>query len=632
LPKQYLVDKYAPIMKFFILPVFFLFFVHLTIAQPFGPGSGNCLVFDGANTRVRIPDAPSFDHPNNNLTIEAWINPTLYAVGLIFSKSETIFTREYQLLMLPDGRIRFDIFNNTSTDHLTYSSSTVPLNTWTHVTGVYTFATGNAQIYINGILNQTNTIGPLNIDATTIPALIGSYWLSSPTVSRSSFPGSIDEVRLWHSSRTQTEIRDNMCRTLVTPQANLVAYYRLDEANGLTANDASGNGNNGTLQNFASAQTNDWNFSGAPIGNESINEYPVSWTGLNLTLGSSPPGIDEGTLVTDNITGNPSGFHLYRVDNLPSQIGGLDKPMAAYFGTFIVGGVSPTYKVTYKYSGTTFDNVICESYKLDQRADNSVSSWTLLNSTLDISGNTLISTNNTSRKEIILDTLCTVTCPPLSVKLGPDRYYCNNPFNDNLDAVATGVDYLWSTGASSQTIPVSNPGIYWVEISTPGCNYKRDTILLTAYSAPTLGNDATVCSGSHVLLNAGSGWTSYLWSNGDNSQTVSVSEEGKYSVTVGNAHCTFDSDTVFITVLKQLEFIIPNLITPNGDRKNDEFSIPDLVPYSSVAIYNIWGEVIYKSHNYVNKWKPEDYPDGIYFYYLKYACGGDYKGWIQVVR
>jgi hypothetical protein len=617
-------------MRFLLFFVTCYFLVLESFAQVNGPGSGNTLVFDGVSTRVNIPDKPSFDH-GNNITLEAWIFPTSYG-GVIFGKHHTIGTREYTIQLLPDGRIRFDVFDNSSTDYLTYSLSTVPLNSWTHVAGIYSYATASSQIYINGVLDQKTVIGSITIASTNTAPMIGAYWLSPPTVSRSHFIGSIDEVRLWHSVRSQTEIRDNMCRTLVSPQSDLIAYYRLDEANGLSAKDASGNGSDGTLQSFTTSQTNDWNFSGAPIGNESVYNYPgSSWSGLALSLGSIPPGIDEGSLGVDNITGSPEGFHVYRVDDVPSQIGGLDKPLSAYFGTFVVGGISPDYRVIYKYSGTTFENGSCESFSLHQRDDNSVSSWAVLSSASNTSGNTFISDNNSSRKEIILDTFCIVSCPVLPLDLGQDRFYCSNSFSDNLDAVVTGVNYLWSTGALTQTISVSDPGIYWVEISLPGCNYPRDSINLTCYTPPTLGKDTNICSGVNFSLDAGSGWTSYKWSNGDSGRTISVAENGHYYVKVKNDYCIFNSDTVSVNFIIN-EMYIPNLTTPNGDGKNDGYSIKDLIPHSTLAIYNIWGGLIYKSDEYANEWKPEDYADGIYFYNLESGCGSSTHGWIQILR
>ncbi len=49
-------------MKRFIGVLSFLNFLSLTVLGQ-GPGSGNCLTFNGASTRVLISDDPVFDHP-----------------------------------------------------------------------------------------------------------------------------------------------------------------------------------------------------------------------------------------------------------------------------------------------------------------------------------------------------------------------------------------------------------------------------------------------------------------------------------------------------------------------------------------------------------------------------------------
>jgi hypothetical protein len=389
-----------------------ILFIHsLSFAQP-GPDSGHSLVFSNASTnRVNIPDAVSFDHPDNNITIEAWVFPTAYGVsgggGMIFSKLETDGTNEYYICLLSSGLLRFILSDNSAAYYYTVSTTTIPLNTWTHVAATYSFSTGIAQIYFNGILNVSNNIGSIILNSTAIRPMIGSYWLSNNNVSRAHFDGTIDEVRLWHIERTQTEMRDNMCRTLSPPLANLIAYYRLDETSGTFANDASGNGNNGTLENFTAGQIAARNFSGAPIGNQSINTYPAA---SPMILASA----SAGKLTIDNITGSPTGFHVFRVDAKPSQTAGLANPINTYFGTFVVGGSSPTYRTTYNYSGTAFNNSYCEkNYNLHQRTDNSISTWNLFNNTLDTVSNTLITANANSsdRKEIILDTsICVIPC------------------------------------------------------------------------------------------------------------------------------------------------------------------------------------------------------------------------------
>jgi len=76
--------------------------------------------------------------------------------------------------------------------------------------------------------------------------------------------------------------------------------------------------------------------------------------------------------------------------------------------------------------------------------------------------------------------------------------------------------------------------------------------------------------------------------------------------------------------------VFPNLITPNGDGKNDVFEIRNisLFPDATLSIFNRWGEEVYSTANYQNDWKDKD---GVYFY--KFKSGTiDNNGWITVVK
>jgi len=78
---------------------------------------------------------------------------------------------------------------------------------------------------------------------------------------------------------------------------------------------------------------------------------------------------------------------------------------------------------------------------------------------------------------------------------------------------------------------------------------------------------------------------------------------------------------------------IPNLITPNGDDKNEVLEISYLYWYANPAlrIYNRWGAQVYFSSNYQNDWKPDNSTEGLYFYELS-SSGNNWKGWISVVK
>jgi gliding motility-associated-like protein len=81
--------------------------------------------------------------------------------------------------------------------------------------------------------------------------------------------------------------------------------------------------------------------------------------------------------------------------------------------------------------------------------------------------------------------------------------------------------------------------------------------------------------------------------------------------------------------------LMPNVITPNGDSKNDSFVIPKfhLYPINTLMVYDRWGQLVYSVGNYDNNWAAEGLSGGIYFYTLIIDGGRKrIKGWLQVIR
>jgi len=84
--------------------------------------------------------------------------------------------------------------------------------------------------------------------------------------------------------------------------------------------------------------------------------------------------------------------------------------------------------------------------------------------------------------------------------------------------------------------------------------------------------------------------------------------------------------------------ILPNLITPNGDGMNDEFSLAKIAPvencanqFDFVEIYNRWGKRIFFSRNRDFVWSPEKDIEGIYYYGLNFK-NKRFSSWISVVH
>lgn len=131
--------------------------------------------------------------------------------------------------------------------------------------------------------------------------------------------------------------------------------------------------------------------------------------------------------------------------------------------------------------------------------------------------------------------------PPIN--LGNDTIFCDGTLT--LDAGSYGgAAYLWQNGSTQKTFTVSKSGLYYVRVSN-ACNTVYDSInvLITGPPALTLGNVVRFCFGNTLTLNAQNPGSTYLWNNGDTSQTLDVTTAGTYWVTITN-DCGILTDTV----------------------------------------------------------------------------------------
>jgi len=98
--------------------------------------------------------------------------------------------------------------------------------------------------------------------------------------------------------------------------------------------------------------------------------------------------------------------------------------------------------------------------------------------------------------------------------------------------------YAWSTGAITENIFVNTAGSYTVTVTDiNGCTGSRSkTIELFASPSPAISGTLSFCGGTTTTLNAGTGYSSYVWSTGATTQTIVVGTVGTFSVTVTNAN------------------------------------------------------------------------------------------------
>jgi gliding motility-associated-like protein len=92
-------------------------------------------------------------------------------------------------------------------------------------------------------------------------------------------------------------------------------------------------------------------------------------------------------------------------------------------------------------------------------------------------------------------------------------------------------------------------------------------------------------------------------------------------------------ETEFLEIPYDSAISIPNLITPNGDEKNDLLWIKNLgfYPENELSIYDRWGKKVFESSPYQQNWPKEKIHNGLYFFSFT-AGGQQWKGWLMVAE
>lgn len=149
--------------------------------------------------------------------------------------------------------------------------------------------------------------------------------------------------------------------------------------------------------------------------------------------------------------------------------------------------------------------------------------------------------------EDIASKFIVVTDPPV-LDLGEDTFFCEGD-TYIIDAGDGYAEYLWNTGATTQSIEVQIADTYSCIVHNAGGCSGTDTIVLNAYPKPevNLGPDQEFCEGILHQLDAGTGYESYLWSTGDTTQTLVVQTTDDYWVKVYNSFGCPKTDTVLVT-------------------------------------------------------------------------------------
>ena len=155
------------------------------------------------------------------------------------------------------------------------------------------------------------------------------------------------------------------------------------------------------------------------------------------------------------------------------------------------------------------------------------------------------------------DSLSVTTDTLPMVDLGVDTSICTyTTATVNLDAGHAGSTYTWTPGGATQMIDITATGTYDVIVENGNGCIGKDTIIVTINTTPVvdLGADKVICpTSAAITFDAGNVGASYLWSNGETTQTIAKGngEAGEYSVIVTLNGCE-GKDTVALTISTEL--------------------------------------------------------------------------------
>ncbi len=232
-----------------------------------------------------------------------------------------------------------------------------------------------------------------------------------------------------------------------------------------------------------------------------------------------------------------------------------------------------------------------------------------------------------------------------------DTSVCENrPFQLNV-AIPDGT-YLWQDGSTDSLYTISAAGKYQVTIANP-CTEEtfeinvqtRNCYCDTAQPIVTESFDTLICENTPLIIDAQTPGGVYLWDNGSVEPSLTVENEGLYTVEVSNLCISeiFEYEVSYAEC--RCEINVPNVFTPNNDGINEEFEIEGTTDIASfdLKILNRSGEMVYHSDQLYDFWDGtshgSDLDAGVYYWIVDMTCTQgqsriekSLNGWVTILK
>lgn len=210
----------------------------------FAPIAKHRITKFGAQKFAQVPDHQDFN--TSSFTLEAWVKiPSIGGVMRVVTKPMDDGQTQRFSLLINQGKpeIRFDASNGSGAV-VAAGPAAVNDDTWHHLAGVYDASNvqqRELRLYVDGrLVTVTPTIFSPGVSVAPVElgrfnAGVGQYLV-----------GKFDEIRIWKTARSASEILASYWRPLIGGESGLVGYYRLDDAQTNSLVDSSALNHSGT--------------------------------------------------------------------------------------------------------------------------------------------------------------------------------------------------------------------------------------------------------------------------------------------------------------------------------------------------------------------------------------------------
>lgn len=288
------------------------------------------------------------------------------------------------------------------------------------------------------------------------------------------------------------------------------------------------------------------------------------------------------------------------------------------------------------------------------------------------------SSNNGTRYRVIVTGTCGMVISDsvllavfpitnITLQLTNDTVCAGSTAQFKIKGVGNALQYQWQSSADGKTwnnisgatdtvLSISNAqttdsGTYYRALVSSSCaDLVSDSALLVVGAIPTITitpqTNNPVPRGVLMQLTA-SGAQSYQWSNSpgiqhgwtDSLLSIMPDQEATYTVTGTSRLGCSAQQSYAIRLMTDKSLIVNNIVSPNGDGKNDTWFIQNITsfPNNEVMIYDRAGRMIYHQKNYDNQWagtiNGSPLREGTYYYIFIVNNGSQvFKGFIELLN